>query len=183
MAVPDRRRPTPGNKAGGESPELAHDGAQPLTLDLDVPTDVGVIASIVQVVTRRLREFDYPAEVCSLNVPVALSEALSNAMLRGNAEDPAKMVHLRVVVDRNHVVFEVTDEGGGFDLESCTRDPTTPDNVMREDGRGLYLMRRLMDRVERFGEGGAGARNVVRLTLFRATPSGSGARTSRKRRQ
>ena len=183
MAVPERQRPKPGGKAGGESPEHAQDEAQPLTLDLDVPTDVAVIGSIVQVVTRRLREFDYPAEVCSLNVPVALSEALSNAMLRGNAEDPAKMVHLRVVVDRSHVVFEVSDEGGGFDLEGCTRDPTTPDNVMREDGRGLYLMRRLMDRVERFGEGGAGARNVVRLTLFRAAPSGTGARPSRKRRQ
>jgi serine/threonine-protein kinase RsbW len=60
-------------------------------------------------------------------------------------------------------VLEVADEGGGFDLEGYTADPTTPENIHREYGRGLYLMRRLMDRVERFTDGG----NVVRLTLRR----------------
>ena len=43
-------------------------------------------------------------------------------------------------------------------------DPTTPANLQREDGRGLFLMRHLMDRVERFTDGG----NVVRLVLNRA---------------
>jgi serine/threonine-protein kinase RsbW len=155
----------------------------PLTLEFDVPTDVRLIGDIVQIVSRRLREFDYPPGVCSLNVPVALTEALSNAMLRGNAEDPAKTVHVRVALDRNRVVLEVTDEGGGFDLELCTGDPTTPENVTREDGRGLFLMRRLMDRVERFGEAGADPKNVVRLTLYRATASRAGARKARPRRQ
>jgi serine/threonine-protein kinase RsbW len=154
-----------------------------ITLEFDVPTDVRLIGDIVQLVSRRLREFDYPPGVCSLNVPVALSEALSNAMLRGNAEDPAKTVHVRVALDRRHVVLEVTDEGAGFDLELCTSDPTTPDNVTREDGRGLYLMQRLMDRVERFGEVGDEARNVVRLTLYRAPASAASPRAARPRRQ
>ena len=182
MAVPDRWKVTSGGIEGPPD-DPRKDEVQPITMDFDVPTDVALIGSIVQLVTRRLREFDYPPDVCSLNVPVALSEALSNAMLRGNAEDPAKTVHVRVMVDRSRVVIEVTDEGAGFDLERCTQDPTTPDNVLREDGRGLYLMRRLMDRVERFAESGAGARNVVRLTLYRAVALGSGARTSRPRRQ
>ncbi len=182
MAAPDRWRSASGGIDGAPNGH-GKDEAGALTLEFDVPTDVGLIAGIVQLVTRRLRELDYPPDVCSLNVPVALSEALSNAMLRGNAEDPAKTVHVRVVVDRSHVVIEVTDEGAGFDLEFCTQDPTTPDNVLREDGRGLYLMQRLMDRVERFAESGARARNVVRLTLYRTVGSGSGARTSRPRRQ
>jgi serine/threonine-protein kinase RsbW len=182
MAVPDRWKLASGG-VGGPSDDRETHGPRPLTMDFDVPTDVGLIGGIVQLVTRQLRAFDYPADVCTLNVPVALSEALSNAMLRGNAEDPAKTVHVRVVVDPSQIVLEVTDEGGGFDLERCTKDPTTPDNVQREDGRGLFLMRRLMDRVERFGESGAGARNMVRLTLYRAVTSGTGARTSRPRRQ
>ena len=49
------------------------------------------------------------------------------------------------------------------DIEDCTRDPTRPENVEREDGRGLFLMRSLMDTVERYDEDG----NVVRLTLNR----------------
>jgi anti-sigma regulatory factor (Ser/Thr protein kinase) len=59
----------------------------------------------------------------------------------------------------------VEDEGAGFDLEACTEDPTTAENLLREDGRGLFLMQRLMDRVERYHNGRR--RNVVRLTLNR----------------
>jgi serine/threonine-protein kinase RsbW len=99
-----------------------------------------------------------------LNLAVALTEALSNAILRGNNDDPAKHVHVMARVDPAHLIIEVRDEGEGFDLDSCTLDPTTPDNVGREDGRGLFLMRQLMDRVERFDDGRG---NVVRLTLVR----------------
>jgi serine/threonine-protein kinase RsbW len=101
-----------------------------------------------------------------LNVPVALTEALSNAILRGNADDPRKRVRVTARVDERHLVVEVTDEGAGFDMDACTIDPTTPDHLENEFGRGLFLMRKLMDRVERFaGDPG----NVVRLTLRRAS--------------
>jgi serine/threonine-protein kinase RsbW len=101
-----------------------------------------------------------------LNVPVALTEALSNAILRGNREDPRKHVYVRVRVDRSQLIIEVRDEGSGFDLDQCTIDPTTPDRLESEQGRGLFLMRKLMDRVERLA-GGPG--NIVRLTLRRAS--------------
>ena len=104
------------------------------------------------------------ARHCALNVPVALTEALSNAILRGNNEDRHKHVRVRARLDYTTIVLEVADEGEGFDLDDCTIDPTTGENVLREDGRGLFLMRRLMDRVERFSDHG----NVVRLTLRRA---------------
>jgi serine/threonine-protein kinase RsbW len=152
---------------GGSAGEGSPMHAMRLVLELEVPTDVRLIGRIVQLVSRQVRELEFPAHVCSLNVPVALSEALSNAMLRGNEDDPVKRVRVRVVVDPVALVLEITDEGRGFDLAECTRDPTTPENVTREDGRGLYLMQRLMDRVERFTEGDALARNVVRLTLRR----------------
>jgi serine/threonine-protein kinase RsbW len=134
-----------------------------VVIELEVPNDVRNIERIVELVSRQIRDLDFPARWCSLNVPVALSEALSNAMLRGNAEDSGKRVRVRALVDRTSLVLEITDQGIGFDLERCTRDPTTPDNVLREDGRGLYLMHQLMDRVERYTDGG----NVVRLTLKR----------------
>jgi serine/threonine-protein kinase RsbW len=142
-------------------------------LDLDVPSDVRLIEQIVALVSRQIRALDFPARVCSFNVPVALREALSNAMLRGNHDDRAKHVRIRVWADTDQVVLDVGDEGEGFDLERCTRDPTTADNVVREDGRGLFLMRRLMDRVESIAGTPTGANggdqgkagNVVRLTL------------------
>jgi len=137
--------------------------AMRVVIELEVSNDVRNIERIVELVSRQIRELDFPARACSLNVPVALSEALSNAMLRGNREDSAKHVRVRALVDHASLVLEITDEGVGFDLDRCTRDPTTPENVVREDGRGLYLMHQLMDRVERYTDGG----NVVRLTLKR----------------
>lgn len=108
----------------------------------------------------------YAARHLMLNVPVALTEALSNAILYGNAEDPSKRVRVRAQVDDAVLIVEVADEGPGFDINACTLDPTTPDHLEREDGRGLFLMRKLMDSVERI-EGGPG--NIVRLTLRRAS--------------
>jgi len=109
---------------------------------------------------------EFGAHQCQLNVPVALTEALSNAILRGNADDPRKRVRVHARVDRVTLVIEVTDEGPGFDIRECTIDPTTPDHLQNEYGRGLFLMQKLMDSVERFA-GRAG--NVVRLTLRRAS--------------
>lgn len=132
-------------------------------LDIRIPSDVSRIEGIVAQVVHRCRECRFDGRQLSLNVPVALTEALSNAILRGNGEDPARQVRVRADVSEFRLVLEVEDEGEGFDLEACTRDPATAENLEREDGRGLFLMRALMDRVERFrGDG-----NVVRLVLHR----------------
>ena len=132
-------------------------------LDIRVPSDVQQIEAIVAQVVLRCREHRFDGRQLSLNVPVALTEALSNAILRGNGDAAGKCVRVRAEVTEVRLIMEVEDEGAGFDLEACTEDPTTPENLEREDGRGLFLMRSLMDRVERFrGDG-----NVVRLTLHR----------------
>ena len=133
-------------------------------IEVDIPSDVQYIEKIVELVQRECAMMHFGARQLMLNLAVALTEALSNAILRGNNDDPAKHVHVMARVDTAHLVIEVQDEGAGFDLEQCTLDPTTPGNVDREDGRGLFLMRQLMDRVERFDDGRG---NTVRLTLIR----------------
>jgi len=133
-------------------------------IEVDIPSDVQYIEEVVELVQRECALMQFGARQLMLNLAVALSEALSNAILRGNNEDPEKHVHITARVDSVRVVVEVTDEGGGFDIDQCTLDPTTPENVDREDGRGLFLMRQLMDRVERFDDARG---NVVRLTLNR----------------
>jgi serine/threonine-protein kinase RsbW len=136
-----------------------------VAFDRLIPSDVREIEPIVEEVTRECRVLALSARQCALNVPVALTEALSNAILRGNRGVRDKQVRVRAVVSDSALVLEVADEGGGFDLEACTVDPTRPGNLEREDGRGLFLMRSLMDRVERYE---ADERNVVRLTLRRS---------------
>jgi serine/threonine-protein kinase RsbW len=133
-------------------------------IDVRIPSDVRYIEHVVDVVVQRCHEQALPSHACRLNVPVALTEALSNAILYGNRRDTSKAVRLRASMDERGLVMEVSDEGSGFDLDGCTSDPTARENIVREDGRGLFLMRSLMDQVEQYvGEG-----NVVRLTLHRA---------------
>lgn len=134
-----------------------------VALDVEIPSDVKYIEGVIELATRKCRELSIPQRKCSLNVRVALAEALSNAILRGNGDAAHKHVRIKATVSDAAVVFDVTDEGPGFDLGADRPDPTTPENLMQEDGRGLFLMQRLMDRVERFQSDG----NVVRLTLNR----------------
>lgn len=124
------------------------------------------IERVVEIIRRECELMEFGDRQLMLNVPVALTEALSNAIRYGNAHDPLKQVRVHARIEPDCLVIEVTDEGPGFDMEACTIDPTTPDHLLNEDGRGLFLMQKLMDRVERFA-GRPG--NVVRLTLQRAS--------------
>jgi len=139
-------------------------GDEVRVVEVDIPSDVRLIERVVELVRRECKEMDYAQRQIMLNVPVALTEALSNAILRGNLDDPAKHVHIRAEVDNVRLVVEVADEGAGFDLDASLIDPTTPGNVNREDGRGLFLMQKLMDRVE-LVEGAHGS--IVRMILRR----------------
>jgi serine/threonine-protein kinase RsbW len=139
-------------------------GGEVRVVDVDIPSDVRYIERVVELIRRECRVMAFGERQVMLNVPVALTEALSNAILRGNREDPDKQVHVHARVDSEQLVVEVVDEGVGFDLERCMRDPTTPENIEREYGRGLFLMRKLMDRVERID---AGQGSIVRMTLMR----------------
>ncbi len=133
-------------------------------VDINIPSDVAYIEEVVELVRHECQAMAFAHRQLMLNVPVALTEALSNAILRGNGDDPAKHVHVRAEVDMERLVVEVADEGPGFDFEAKIIDPTTPENLDREDGRGLFLMRKLMDRVERIEVPNG---SVVRMTLKR----------------
>jgi serine/threonine-protein kinase RsbW len=139
-------------------------GDEVRVVEVDIPSDVQYIERVVELVRHECRQMSFGTRQIMLNVPVALTEALSNAILRGNREDPGKTVHVIAWVDTHRLVVEVKDEGFGFDIDRCTIDPTTPENVEREDGRGLFLMRKLMDRVEHLE---ADRGSIVRMTLHR----------------
>lgn len=135
-----------------------------VALDLEVPSDIRQVERVVSLARDLCRTLNLPEKVCTLNVPVALSEAVSNAIMRGNKEDKDKLVRIKALVDDCHVIFDVIDEGAGFDIDESFADPRLDSNIEREGGRGLFLMLEFMDQVEQFRSEG---RNVVRLTLNR----------------
>lgn len=147
------------------SPDQNPRGGDVRVVDIDIPSDVSYIEKVVELVRHECEVNGFAKRQLMLNVPVALTEALSNAILRGNRENPAKHVRVRAEVDADRLVVEVADEGSGFDFDAKAVDPTTPDKIDREDGRGLFLMQKLMDRVERVP---AERGSIVRMTLNRA---------------
>ncbi|CAN5857779.1 hypothetical protein BH11GEM1_BH11GEM1_30880 [soil metagenome] len=153
--------------AASQLPSL--DAGLRVSLQVDMPSDVAYIERVVDLVRHPCAELSFNKHQLALNVPVALSEALSNAILRANNESPDKRVRVRAEVDTLRLVVEISDEGLHFDLDANTRDATDAANLDREDGRGLFLMRKLMDDVERFDVSSSnGLGNVIRLTLARA---------------
>jgi serine/threonine-protein kinase RsbW len=85
-------------------------------------------------------------------IEIALREALANAIIHGNHEKSGKHVHVRCRCEPTEISIAVKDEGRGFDIEKIA-DPTAPENQGSIHGRGIYLMKALMDEV-RFEEDG-----------------------------
>jgi serine/threonine-protein kinase RsbW len=79
-------------------------------IDISFPSDVRYIERIVSVVVQRCAEYAFSHRALALNVPVALTEALSNAIRYGNDRDPDKEVRLRARIDDQVLVLEVVDQ-------------------------------------------------------------------------
>ena len=131
-------------------------------LVLHVPSDVACIEEAVELVARHLEAHFIDRRTIQFNCRVALSEALTNAIVYGNCGDSSKQVSVRVLFGRTDIEMEVEDEGAGFDPEHLP-DPTHPDRLTNPDGRGIFLIHRLVDEV-RFNRRG----NAICMILRRA---------------
>jgi serine/threonine-protein kinase RsbW len=79
-------------------------------------------------------------------VSMAVREAMINAVLHGNNYDPAKRVNLTLEQNGKELIVTITDEGPGFVPEEVP-DPLAPENLLKESGRGIFLMRAFMNEV------------------------------------
>ena len=117
-----------------------------------MPSEVTAISPFVDKLMLLLRNCGCVPEGVS-DVEIALREALANAILHGNHEDRRKHVHVSCRCEPDEVSIAVKDEGKGFDTDNVA-DPTAPQNIGSIHGRGIHVIRALMDEV-RFDEGGA----------------------------
>jgi len=125
--------------------EQAAEGIE-VELRLRLPSDVAFVEEAVDLVARHLEASFIDRHLIRFNLKVALTEALANAICYGNSQDETKGVAIRVLFGRHAVHLEVTDEGGGFDYRFMP-DPTLPDTRLLSTGRGLFLIRNLVDEV------------------------------------
>jgi serine/threonine-protein kinase RsbW len=78
---------------------------------------------------------------------VSLTEAVNNAIVHGNKSEPGKKVTIRCELLPGWILLRIHDEGRGFHPNKVGN-PLARENLLRESGRGIFLMKTLMDRVE-----------------------------------
>lgn len=94
------------------------------------------------------------------NIMIAVTEAVNNAIKHGNGADSTKNVSLSLILESSLIKFRIQDEGTGFDFHDLP-DPTSPENLEKPGGRGIFLMKHLSDEVD-FKEGG----RIVELSFY-----------------
>ena len=118
-----------------------------LRFRLSLPSTRPALNRGVQRVLRMARECGYQTDHRA-DLEIALREALANAIIHGNELQKAKRVYLRCYGNPNSaMMIFVRDEGPGFDPGEVP-DPREADRLHLDCGRGLLLMRELMDHVE-----------------------------------
>jgi serine/threonine-protein kinase RsbW len=135
--------------------------AEPTAFALELPSDLRLIDTAITYLVTRCREYHFSGSRLTLNFRVGVAEALANAMIYGNGSDPSKRVRVEVELDPERINIRVVDQGNGFNPTDVP-DPTLPEHLEATGGRGLFLIRSLMDEVD-FNECG----NCIRLTLYR----------------
>ena len=133
-----------------------------LRLSVRLPSELSVLEEAVDVVARHcLAEVLSPRQA-RFHLRVALCEAIANAIIYGNGQDPTKTVEVTVTVTEPAFTVEVVDEGSGCD-PACLATPVLPDDLEAAGGRGLFLIRQLVDEVTFNARG-----NAICMVLRRA---------------
>ena len=133
-------------------------------IEFRIPADLRYVAPSAGFIARLAREHGFHPRVWLENLPLALDEAISNAVRHGCGQDSALEVKVEVWFSHDVMKIRIEDPGNGFDPDALI-DPASEEGLHRGGGRGVLLMRELMDRVE-FQDGG-------RVVLLHARRSAS----------
>lgn len=115
-------------------------------LDLRMPADSQAVAAVVDAISEVLTRREVP-EQKRFDVALAVQEALANAVVHGCGNDPSKQVRCQVRSDpHGRILIVVSDPGPGFNPDLLS-DPMRHENLYVDHGRGVYLIRQLMDEV------------------------------------
>lgn len=111
--------------------------------ELSIPSEIGNIIKVENFIENFTDLFGIQPELFG-KISLSVIEAVNNAILSGNKLSAEKLVKLEAWKDDHKFYVSVADEGEGFDYTHIP-DPTLPVNVVKDAGRGLYLMKTLSD--------------------------------------
>ncbi len=107
------------------------------------PSNPELLPEIEDYILDTLSEIEFTEEKQN-NMELAVAEASANSILHGNKCDINKDVTIKISVSEEKITISFQDEGEGFDPEAVP-DPTKPENILRGSGRGIHIMRSLVD--------------------------------------
>ena len=112
-----------------------------LTLD----SVLGSVEIVEETAEKFARNAGFDVDTAS-QIAMVSREAAVNAIVHGNKYDPTKHVNASFEITDTELTIQIADEGLGLDPEGIP-DPLAPENILRSSGRGIFLMRAIMDEV------------------------------------
>jgi len=132
-----------------------------MNISRKLPSRFDVIPDFILFVIKALKKEYAVNEQALFDIKLALEESLTNAIKHGNKLKPGLPVDVSVNTRTNQLIITVKDQGKGFNFKNVP-DPTEKDRLTRTSGRGVFLIKKIMDEV-RFYNGGRSIRMVKRL--------------------
>lgn len=125
---------------------------------ITIHSDISNISLVEKLIDELSQQYSFHSDVYG-KLLLAVVEGVNNAIVHGNKMVSEKKVTISYEVESNRISFTICDEGQGFD-HTLLPDPTTPENIERTHGRGVFLMKHLTDELA-FSDKG----NEVKLTF------------------
>ena len=115
-------------------------------LSVKVPSETRYIKKVSEKVLSSLSAYRL-SEADAFDIRLCVEEAVRNSIVHGNHSDKRLTVKASWWVEADRIHIEVEDEGAGFDHRKVA-DPTSGEHILKNSGRGVYLIKKLMDKVE-----------------------------------
>jgi serine/threonine-protein kinase RsbW len=113
---------------------------------LEIQSDPNNLITVEEFVNYFAKDIDIDEEKLQ-NLLLSVTEATTNAIIHANKCDLSKKVKIDVTINDQFITVKIKDEGKGFDPDRVP-DPTDPENLLKDNGRGIYLMRFYMDELK-----------------------------------
>ncbi len=121
------------------------------SIKISIPSLIENITIIESFIDNAKEKFHINDDIYG-NIMISVTECVSNAIIHGNKENSKKTVYLELKFLDNQIKFIIQDQGEGYDFQHLD-DPTSPENLEKSGGRGVFIMKHLCDEIEFEDEG------------------------------
>lgn len=120
---------------------------------IEIPSKIEELKHVASEVEKISEIMKFTEDECD-NISIGLTEVVNNAIIHGNKFDDNKTVKIEFTIIGDELKIEVTDQGEGFNPHTLDN-PLEPENLLKEHGRGIFILKAVMDSVDfHFSSGG-----------------------------